>query len=370
MITISLCMIVKNEEDTISRCLDSVKDIVDEINIVDTGSTDRTKEIVRSFTERIFDFAWIDNFSAARNFAFSKATKEYIMWLDADDVILEEDRQKFLQLKQTLDPSVDVVMMNYHTGFDEYGNVTFSFKRERLLKRARQYKWQGVVHECIELGGNIIQSDIAITHKKLKHSSSDRNLKIYERVAARGEKLSPRDLFYYANELKDHKQYKKAIQYYQKFLKTKQCWIEDEISALGSIAYCYEQLGDPEKEITYTLEAFKRDRPRAEFCCRLGYHFFQKQEYPTAIFWYKLATQLERPNSWGFFIDSCWTWLPHLQLCVCYDRIGDYEKSYEHNEIARKYRPDDPAVLHNKKYLEGRLSIDKQMPKEQNHSPS
>ncbi|MER2072437.1 MAG: glycosyltransferase family 2 protein, partial [Psychrobacillus sp.] len=86
MITISLCMIVKNEEEVIGRCLASVKDIVDEINIVDTGSTDQTKEIVKQYTNRIFDFKWIDDFAAARNYSFEQATKEYILWLDADDV--------------------------------------------------------------------------------------------------------------------------------------------------------------------------------------------------------------------------------------------------------------------------------------------
>ena len=86
MVTISLCMIVKNEEDVIGRCLDSVSDLVDEINIVDTGSTDRTKEIVAKYTDRIFDFEWIDDFSAARNFSFQQATRQYILWLDADDI--------------------------------------------------------------------------------------------------------------------------------------------------------------------------------------------------------------------------------------------------------------------------------------------
>lgn len=85
MVTISLCMIVKNEEDVIGRCLASVKDVVDEINIVDTGSTDRTKQIVQQFNARLFDFEWIHHFAAARNFSFQQATKDYILWLDADD---------------------------------------------------------------------------------------------------------------------------------------------------------------------------------------------------------------------------------------------------------------------------------------------
>ena len=76
MITISLCMIVKNEEKVLARCLDSIADLMDEIIIVDTGSSDNTKEIAKKYTDKIYDFAWIDDFSAARNYSFSKATKE------------------------------------------------------------------------------------------------------------------------------------------------------------------------------------------------------------------------------------------------------------------------------------------------------
>lgn len=79
MITVSLCMIVKNEEDVLARCLESAKPVADEIIIVDTGSTDRTREIAREFTDNVCEFPWIDDFAAARNFSFSKATMEYCM---------------------------------------------------------------------------------------------------------------------------------------------------------------------------------------------------------------------------------------------------------------------------------------------------
>lgn len=86
MIEISLCMIVKNEEKILARCLDSVADLVDEIVIVDTGSTDATKKIAANYTDKIYDFTWVDDFSAARNFAFSKAEKDYIYTADADEM--------------------------------------------------------------------------------------------------------------------------------------------------------------------------------------------------------------------------------------------------------------------------------------------
>ena len=84
MISISMCMIVKNEQDILARCLDSYAGTYDELIIVDTGSTDNTKEIAAHYTDKIYDFEWINDFSAARNFAFSKATKEYIYSADAD----------------------------------------------------------------------------------------------------------------------------------------------------------------------------------------------------------------------------------------------------------------------------------------------
>ena len=86
MISISLCMIVKNEAEILARCLDSLAGLMDEIIIVDTGSTDDTKEIARQYTDLVYDFSWCDDFAAARNFSFSKATKEYIYAPDADEV--------------------------------------------------------------------------------------------------------------------------------------------------------------------------------------------------------------------------------------------------------------------------------------------
>lgn len=352
MASISLCMIMRNEEETIERCLQSVEPLVDEIIMVDTGSTDQTKEIVQKYTDRVYDFVWIDDFSAARNYSFQLATQDYILWLDADDVLSEEDQVKLRKLKQTIDSSVDSVTMIYHYAFDEFGNPTVRFRRNRLVKRAKQFQWQGAVHEYLSVSGKIINSDLVVTHKRIDRLSN-RNLSIYEKRLANSEKFTPRDLFYYANELKDHGKLHAAAEYYQRFLYEGEGWVEDNISACDKLADLYSQLGEIDREREFILKSFQYDTPRAELCCRMGYSYLREKDYQRATFWYELATRLDQPtDSWGFFNESCWTWLPQLQLCVCYYYLSDYKKSYESNELARCYRPLDEHVLHNKKLLE------------------
>jgi len=194
MITISLCMIVKNEQDTLGRCLQSVQDAVDEIIIVDTGSTDRTKEVARKWTHHVMDFKWTHHFSAARNRSFKEAKMDYILWLDTDDILLPEGLQKLIQIKQSLSPIIDVVSMSYHCDFDEYQNVTLNVRRGRLVKRSKNYQWIGAVHEELSIReGTFLDSDIVITHRK-NHgiSEPDRNLRIYDYLLSSGQDLTPR----------------------------------------------------------------------------------------------------------------------------------------------------------------------------------
>lgn len=354
MITVSLCMIVKNEEKVIGRCLESVKDIVDEINIVDTGSTDKTKEIVRQYTDRVFDFKWIDDFAAARNFSFQQATKEYIFWLDADDVLSVDNQKKFVSLKKkiteielTKKSPIEAVSMDYHLSFDGVGNSMYTIKRYRLVLRAKNFRWDGVVHEYLAIGGNLYDGDVAVEHRPIDHDSN-RNLNIYEARLARQEEFSPRDIYYYANELKDHQRYHDAIKYYILFLDTGKGWVEDNIQACFKTAECYGHVGK-EKELDWLLESLKYAAPRPEGCYKIGVHFLALENYETAIYWFKQAVTV---------VDSQWfrnaayqTWMPLLQLCVCYDRIGDYESAYMYNELAAKHYPDHPSVQFNREYF-------------------
>jgi glycosyltransferase involved in cell wall biosynthesis len=353
MVTISLCMIVKNEESVIARCLNSVKDIVDEIIIIDTGSTDNTKEIVKGFTNKIYDFNWINDFSAARNYSYSKATMDFILWLDADDVVLKEDRIKFKHLKQNFDLMVDIVMMKYNVGFDAQGKATFSYFRERLSKRSGNYSWFEPVHEYLQLSGKIINVDICITHKKIYTAVPGRNLDIYKKIVSQGKELTPRGLYYFARELKDNGRYDDAIVYFNKFLDSEKGWLEDNITACSELAKCYSVNNDSKNSLKVMLRSLEYDTPRAELCCQIGYYYKNKENYDQALFWFELATKLKKPeNGWGFVDHDSWGYTPCIELSVCYDKLGNIEEAIKYNNKAAEYKQDDPSVLYNKKYFE------------------
>lgn len=353
MPTVSLCMIVKDEEMHIARCLDSIAELVDEIIIVDTGSSDRTVEIVSDYTSKIFSYPWKDDFSDARNFSFSKASMDYCMWMDADDILEETQKEKFLQLKRTLAPETDMVMMKYHTSFDETGNPSFSYFRERWIRNCPQYRWIGAVHEVIPPSGNIVYSEIAICHKKMKAGDPDRNLNIYRKLIAEGAYLDPRQQYYYGRELYYHKQYKEAVLVLEQFLSAEGGWTENKIEACSVCADCYSRLGQEESALNTLLRSMSFDLPRAELCCEIGKYFMEHGNYHHAVYWYETALSRPKNNGLGgFVLPDCYDYVPYLQLCVCFDKLGDRKKAEEYNKQAGACKPYSKAYLYNKRYFD------------------
>lgn len=345
-------MIVKNEEDVIGRCLKSVEDLVDEIIIIDTGSTDSTKEVVSQFTNKIYDFAWCDDFAAARNYSFSFANCMYCMWLDADDVLKEPDRQAFLKLKESISPSTNAIMMKYNTGFDSKGNVTFSYYRERIIKNNMGMLWKGAVHEVIETVGNVEYSDCAVSHQKIHPSDPDRNLNIFEKLIHEGIPLDPRQQFYYGRELYYHKRYEDAIKTFETFLDNNTGWLENKIDACSHCSYCHFGLERKDDGLQALFRSFLYDLPRAEVCCDIGSHFIDSQQYLQAIYWYERALECARDDSRGGFVTpDAYGFVPCIQICVCCSRIGELEKAREYNEKAAAFKPESEAVAQNRIYF-------------------
>lgn len=183
---LTLSMIVKNEEKYLRECLESVKDTVDEIVIVDTGSEDKTVEIAKSYNARIFHFKWINDFSAARNFALSNSTGNWILYLDADERLSSESVRK---LKNLVEINELIGVKCVVVSLDEKLGISQSMKYTRLFRNNSDILFDGKVHEQIEnslIKNNykIIDSEIIIYHqgynvpKEELKFKAERNLKL------------------------------------------------------------------------------------------------------------------------------------------------------------------------------------------------
>ncbi|MDO4272967.1 MAG: glycosyltransferase family 2 protein [Eubacteriales bacterium] len=352
MVTISLCMIVKDEEAVLGRCLDSVRDVADEIVIVDTGSQDRTKEIAEEYTDKVYDFPWQDDFAAARNFSFSRAAMDYCMWLDADDILRDREEEKLLDWKKKADGSVDAVMLKYVTGMDDEGQPTFSYYRERLLKRSRGFRFEGCVHEAVTVFGKIEHLDISVEHHKVKAGDSDRNLRIYQSMRHRGVKFGPREIYYFARELYYHMMYVEAVDKFREFLDFRDAFVENQVEACRMAAYCCYKLGQEKEALDFLLRGLCYRIPSGELCCDLGKHFLDRQLWEQAAFWYEAALRVpKKDKAGGFILEDCYGYLPCLQLSVCYYKMGNIARARSYHESAGKWKPNGREYLRNKVYF-------------------
>ena len=352
MKTLSLCLIVKDEEKNLATCLESVKDCVDEIIVVDTGSTDKTVEIAKHFTDKVYFFEWVYDFSKARNFSFDRATSDYIMWLDGDDLVLEDSVEKIKELKAS-EQDFDVVMCSYVTAYTKNFEPTFKFMRERIVKNSPLFRFQDPIHEVISLQGKVIyREDISVYHNRKDKPHTDRNLNIYRRMLSSGKTFTPRQQFYYARELYYNNLIDEAIHTFAVFLSQGKGWSENNIEACLNLSKCYQLKKEKNNALTALFGSFVYDLPRGEVLFEIGKIFEESGEYKKAIYWYEQALQAKPNVAGGGFVNlDCYQFLPALELCVCYYRLGDKKRSKFYHKLSKKFKPDNASVLYNENFF-------------------
>jgi len=183
---LSLAMIVKNEEEKLARCLNSVKDYVDEIVVVDTGSTDRTKKIAASYGAKIYDFVWCNDFAIARNFSIEKTRGDFVLALDADHVVMKFDQEKVLEMLEDGKKAGLAEIINVYT--QNGVKVTDRHYAAAVFPRAARYC--GPIHEQIEPSMQRAILPISIFHDGYDNrddSKFRRNIDILERALQQNE---------------------------------------------------------------------------------------------------------------------------------------------------------------------------------------
>lgn len=336
MFTYSLCMIVKNEEKVLARCLDSFAPLFDEIIVVDTGSDDATKEIAARYTEKIYDFEWCDDFSAARNFAFSKCTGDYIYSCDADEVLDSENKICFANLQKAMLPEVEIVQMKYV----ETDSTVLNTRREwraKLFKRIRTFTWTDPVHETVRLEPLVFDSDIEILHLPEGGHHGRRDFSIFQKAYRRGDPFSKNLYAMYASELYkcgESADFIDAIPIFSERIAMPGLDADAYDIAACVLCRAYRTAGDVPRFFQYALKAYASECPPcSEICFELGRYFMEAGHFEEAISWLTLAGTQSTP-----VIDIRTAGdLPLMALAECEEALGHPDDAAEYRRLATEW---------------------------------
>ncbi|MCR4779824.1 MAG: glycosyltransferase family 2 protein [Ruminiclostridium sp.] len=328
-------MIVKNEEKRLAACLDSLVPIADEIIVVDTGSTDGTKELAARYTDRIYDFPWIDDFAAARNFAFSKAAMDYIYTADADETIDRANIERFRLLKRFLTPEIEIVQMHYLNLGEQ--NTVYNAKRElrpKLYKRVRTFEWVNPIHETVRLDPVVYNSDIEIRHNAEGHHAK-RDLAAFRKALDKGVRLDRTLHSMYAKELfiaGDEDDLREAMPFFAESVNDPSRSEDERREARCVLARAYRLTGDTAGFVRFALREVIAS-PCSEMCAEIGRYFRDSGDYAEALCWLNDAA-FETEAVISVFSQGTETL---SLLAECYEKTGDADKATEYRRMADEW---------------------------------
>jgi glycosyltransferase involved in cell wall biosynthesis len=341
--TIGLCCIAKNEEKNLRRLTESIKGCFDELYLTDTGSTDNTVALAKELGWTVSHFDWVDDFSAARNFNWSQANTDYIMWLDLDDVLT--GREQFIKWKNDAMEFYDFWISTYDYAHDGKGDVLISFARERVVKRDKGVKWKYFIHEGLDAPPGLTCSYSVgwkVSHQRTGEDlarDKGRNIGIFERqikkLKEQGKDLPPRMKFYYGKEFFENGKPMEAITPLTEVLATPDGVEQhDRVMSAQYAMLASMQCGQYEKGIELGLKGIGLDAQRSEFWNGVGDALVKLQRVQDAVPYYAAAMQCNpsgKPNQVyagaTFNFKESYTTYPRNQLTRAYFTLGDFPKA-------------------------------------------
>jgi glycosyltransferase involved in cell wall biosynthesis len=343
--TVSVALIVRNEQRTLGRCLDSIAGAFDEIVVVDTGSRDATKEIARRYTDRVFDFEWRDDFAAARQFAFERATGEWVAWLDADDVVLNAERIR--PAVAGAGQEVSGFEWRYVSQRDECGNTLCEFWRERCVRNDGAFRWQGRIHEVLVPSSPctlVRDQEVVVEHYPEQSRLPEkytRNLRILERERREaGPDANPRILFYLANEYASAGRLQQALACYRKYVRAA-TWDEERYFAQTRVANLYRALLRYDKAIDASLQSLKicPHWPDAYFGLAETYYYLR--DWHRVVHWCEMGRAMPQPDTPTFInpMDYRFNWIIFYTNALFH--LGETQEALRWTRRALEVRPTD-----------------------------
>lgn len=344
---ISLAMICKatdEEAKKLDRALTSVGDAVDEMVVTITGSNKAVEAVCTKHGAKVSHFEWVDDFSKARNYSFSQCTGDWILWLDADDLLKHGDKLKE-DIALADAHGVTGLWILYHYSHDTHGQVEDAHWKLQVVK-AGHYEWKGVIHEDLlptKPAKNVRVHDVTRVHtatKKEAEASLERNLRILESAIVT-EPNEPRHYFYLARCYLGTENWAGVIEVIHTYL-TLSHWKQERYDAMNMMGEAYMRLGDNDSAIKVhtgaTLEL--EDAPDAYIYKARNY--IQKEAWNEALTNLEIAATRNQDNV-VLKRAALYDHDMYLMSAVCLLQIADFGKAKECAEIAYKNRKTDQA---------------------------
>lgn len=337
----SICIIAKNEAQNIERCLQSVQSFDCEIIVVDTGSTDGTKEIAAKYTNRIFDFTWVNDFSAARNFSLSKASYDWVLVLDCDEWVQDANPEEFMTLARTY-PAYIGRLTRKNLTYTDSEKAVYTDLVERFFSR-RYFHYEGTIHEQVMPITNeqpmLFDIPLTVLHSGYVGTAEDLEAKRIRNMTLLEKELEkyPDDPYLYFQMGQEYyclNDYEKAADYYSKVL-TYDLDPSLEYLRLTLQAYgnCLLSLGRVEEALQY--EQIYDDFGNApDFIFLMGRIYYVSGQYLKALSEFIKATTMDNPHAEGTNSYLCWYYIG-----LIYEKLGDFSSAKSFYEKCGDFEP-------------------------------
>jgi|GEM_PF-292701 len=355
--SLCLCMIAKDEEDCIGQCIKSVRDIAQEIVVVDTGSADRTAAIAEELGARVLRYAWDDSFANARNFAMRQAQSEWLLLLDADETLDEASKPALLAFVRTTSLDGAHVRVRNYTG--KYSPDQYSLHTAmRLIRNHAGYYFHGDIHEQItcdeaaDIAPRFAALDVTVHHFGYlddvvrRKDKRKRNMPILEKQL-RDHPGEPFTLFNLGNEYLALQDHRTALSYYRQSLEK----LENRRIAFAPhlffrMASCHSALRDQDAALRVIAQGLRQYPRCTDLEFLRGDILHRQKRYTLAIDSFEACLQMGAPPSALELLPGCGTFRAAFELGGLYLELEDFARAAKYETAALSFKPDLYAALY------------------------
>lgn len=346
MNNISICIITKNERDNLITCLERIANLDMEIVVIDTGSTDDSKEIALRYTKHVYDFVWCNDFSAARNFAISKANRDYILMVDTDEFIDEIDISDLNRLIQENPDGIGLLLRKnlFQSGASD---MTSTIRISRLFPKAL-FHYEGIIHEqVVPLNPKELPNPthykipVYMTHvgyqgdSTLKQTKANRNLSLLL-TELENSPNDPYILYQIGKSYYYVQDYQKSLSYFEKALEQP---VDTNIQYVRSLITMYGYCFINTKQYTDAMmlaAVYDELQDDADYLFVMGLIYMYNAQFDMAIAQFQKATTIDTCT-----VDGVNSYSAFYNIGVIYECLGNTKEALNYYKKCGNY---DPAL--------------------------